>query len=108
MRQEAIYQIPYHDWDFSYIGETKRSFSIRKHLAEIRHLQFDESALTKHVLNNKHSMDWTNAKILDFKLDFKKRRFIDYWIVFHSPNPQHYEWYATWQIPKHLFGTTQL
>ena len=51
MRQGAVYQIPCHDCDFSYIGETKRSFSIRKkeHLADIRHLRFDESALTKHV-----------------------------------------------------------
>ena len=33
-----VYQIPCHDCDFSYIGETKRSFSIRKkeHLADIR------------------------------------------------------------------------
>ena len=44
MRQGAIYLIPCHDCDFSYIGETKRSFSIRKkeHLADIRHLQFDK------------------------------------------------------------------
>ena len=43
MRQGAVYQIPCHDCDFSYIGETKRSFSIRKkeHLADIRHLRFD-------------------------------------------------------------------
>ena len=48
MRQEAVYQIPCHNGDFSYIGETKRIFSIRKkeHLADIRHLQFDKSALT--------------------------------------------------------------
>ena len=38
MRQGAVYQIPCHDCDFSYIGQTKRSFSIRKkeHLADIR------------------------------------------------------------------------
>ena len=78
MRQGAVYQIPCHGCDFSYIGETKRSFSIHKkeHLADIRHLRFDKSALTEHVFGNEHSMDWTNAKILDFELDFTKRRFI--------------------------------
>ena len=38
-------------------------FSIRKkeHLADIRHLRFDKSALTKHVFVNEHSMDWINS-----------------------------------------------
>ena len=71
-----------------YIGETKRSFSIRKkeHLADIRHLRFDKSALTKHVFDNEHSMDWTNAKILDFELDFTKRRFIESYFINQIPN----------------------
>ena len=88
MRQGAVYQIPCHDCDFSYIGETKRSFSIRKkeHLADIRHQRFDKSALTKHVFDNEHSMDWTNAKILDFKLDFTKRRFIESYFINQIPN----------------------
>ena len=88
MRQGAVYQIPCHDCDFSYIGETKRSFSIRKkeHLADIRHLRFDKSALTKHVFDNEHSMDWTNAKILDFELDFTKRRFIESYFINQIPN----------------------
>ena len=78
MRQGTIYKIPSDDCEFSYIGETKRTFSIRKkeHLADIRHLRFDKSALTKHVIDNKHFINWVNAKILDFQLDFTKRQFI--------------------------------
>ena len=70
------------------IGETKRSFSIRKkeHLADIRRLRFDKSALTKHVFDNERSMDWTNAKILDFELDFTKRRFIESYFINQIPN----------------------
>ena len=34
----------------------------KEHLADIRHLLFDKSVLTKHVFDNEHSMDWTNAK----------------------------------------------
>ena len=88
MRQGAVYQIPCHDCDFSYIGETKRSFPIckKEHLADIRHLRFDKSALTKHVFDNEHSMDWTNAKILDFELDFTKRRFIESYFINQIPN----------------------
>ena len=39
------------------------------------------SALTKHVFDNEHSMDWTNVKILDFELDFTKRRFIESYFI---------------------------
>ena len=88
MRQGAVYQIPCHDCDFSNIDETKRSFSIRKkeHLSDIRHLWFDKSALTKHVFDSEHSMDWTTAKILDFELDFTKRWFIELYFINQIPN----------------------
>ena len=88
MQQGAVYQTPCHNCYFSYIGETKRSFSIRKreHLADIWHLQFYKSALTKHVFDNERSMDWTNAENLDFKLDFTKRRFLESYFISQIPN----------------------
>ena len=88
MRQGAVYQIPCHDCDFAYIGETKHSFSIHKkeHLADIRHLRFNKSALIKHVFDNKHSIDWTNGKTLDFELDFTKRQFIELYFINQIPN----------------------
>ena len=60
MRQGAIYQIPCHDCDFSCIGETKRSFSIRKkeHSANIWHLRFDKSALTKYCMFSTTNIPW--------------------------------------------------
>ena len=41
MRQGAVYQIPCYYCGFSHIGETKRSFFIRKkeHLEDIQHLR---------------------------------------------------------------------
>ena len=55
-------------------------------LADIRHLQFDNSALIKHVFDNEHFMDRTNAKILDFKLDFTKHWFIQLYFINEIPN----------------------
>ena len=49
----------------------------KEDLADIHHLPFDKSPLNKHVFDNEHSMNWTNAKILDFELDFAKRRFVE-------------------------------
>ena len=64
-----------------------KSSQVRKkeHLADIQHLRFDKSALTKHVFDNEYSMDWTNAKILDFELDFTKRRFIESYFINQIP-----------------------
>ena len=62
-------------------GGWSASFSI-----DIRHLRFDKSALTKHVFDNEHSVDWANAKILNFELDFAKRRFIESYFINQIPN----------------------
>ena len=53
---------------------TKQTFSI------------SESTLTKHVFDNEHSMDWTNAKILDFELDATKHRLIESYFMNQVPN----------------------
>ena len=45
------------------------------------------SALTKHVFDNEHSLDWTNAKIFNFDLDFTKRRFIASYFINEISNP---------------------
>ena len=88
MRQGAVYKISGHDCDFPHIDETNRSFSIHKkeHLADIPHLRLDKTALTKHVFDHYHSVDWTNAKILNFELDFTKRRFIESYFINQIPN----------------------
>ena len=87
-RQRAIYQIPCHHCDFSYIDETKR-FSISKkteHSTHIQHLRFCTSALTKYVFDNEHSMICSNHKILDFELHFTKRRLIKSYFINQIPN----------------------
>ena len=38
------------------------------------------------MLDNEHFMDWTNAKILDFELDFTKSRFIESYFINQIPN----------------------
>ena len=58
--------------------------TLRSHSAST--VRFDKSALTKHVLDNEHSMDWTKAKIPDFELEFTKRRFIESYFVNQIPN----------------------
>ena len=37
------------------------------------------------VLDNEHSISWTNAKIFDFELAFTKRRFIKSYFINQIP-----------------------
>jgi len=50
-------------------------------IADIKHLRFEISALTKHVMDNEHSINWTNAKIIEFELDFTKRQFLESYFI---------------------------
>ena len=85
MRQGVRYQIPCHDCDCRTLAKQNTDFPYPKeeYSADLR---FDKSALTKHVFNNQHSMDWTNANNLDFELGFTKRRFIESYFSNQIPN----------------------
>ena len=64
----------------------KMNYTLTQKLADFRHLRFDKSALTKHVFDNEHSINWTKVKILNFDLDFTKRRFIESYFINQIPN----------------------
>ena len=38
------------------------------------------------IFDNKHSISWTIAKILDIELDFTKRRYIKSYFINQSPS----------------------
>ena len=57
----------------------------KEHFADMRHLQFNKSALIEYIFDNEHFMDWTNAKILDFEFDFTKCRFMSHIALTKSP-----------------------
>ena len=52
--------VPCRNCDQRYIGETKRCLETRhkEHLADVKHRRFDRSALTRHVFDVGHSIDW--------------------------------------------------
>jgi len=59
--------IPCHDCHKRYIGETKRCVETRhkEQMADVKHRRFDKSALTRHVFNLGHSMDWQQLKVFE-------------------------------------------
>ena len=94
-RQGAIYQIPRKDCNMVYTGETKRSFETRKkeHIRDIRNAQSKPAnikdnitALCKHAFNLHHDIGLNNSQILEFKTDYRKRRFIESCFINNVPN----------------------
>ena len=69
--------------DTPVIGETKTFLETRhkEHMAEVKHRRFDRSALTRHVFDLDHSLDWQQSKVLEFDCDFQKCHFIESYYI---------------------------
>ncbi len=87
---ELIYQIPCHNCDKSYIGETGRLFKTRleehqrdvdnapdeiftRNTRKLSQSTMNKSALTDHVQQENHVINWQEAKVVD-KECHKRRR----------------------------------
>ena len=83
----VVYQIPCRDCTGIYIGETGWAYKTRlaehkrdlrpEYLAKVDDNNFNKkTTLVKHVITKDHQVDWDHSKILTFKTDFTKRRFL--------------------------------
>jgi len=50
-------------------------------MADVKYRRFDRSALTRHIFDLGHSMDWQQSQVLEFECDFHKRRFIESYYI---------------------------
>ena len=65
-KRGMVYQISCRDYNAMYVGETGRSFRTRKreHVDEVKTFNTKKSALTQHVMDFDHGIDWDDIKIL--------------------------------------------
>jgi hypothetical protein len=87
---DCVYQIPCHSCEKVYIGETGRLFGTRldehkKDASTVRDIKFTranrkestteqhKSAITDHIAQENHTIDWDSAKIIDKDTDKQKR-----------------------------------
>jgi len=63
----VVYKITCKDCDASYVGQTKRQLHTRlnEHKLDIKKRTGTHSVISLHQINNNHSFDWDNTKILD-------------------------------------------
>ena len=75
----VVYKIPYGSCPWSYIGETKRSFSTRRkeHIRNTRQCA-KGSNLAKHAWTFDHTIDFNNAEIID-KGNSRIRKTLESW-----------------------------
>ena len=72
----VVYSIPCRDCSSFYIGETGKHLSTRlhQHKEATRRAEVDKSAVSEHVWNNNHNIDWANVSIIDRDSQIISRR----------------------------------
>ena len=75
-----VYRIPCQDCDWSYVGETARTLSVRvsEHKRAVRNLS-TSSEIANHSFHLDHRINWEAAEILDREPNCQKRLFKEAW-----------------------------
>ena len=75
-RTIVVYKINCLNYEFSYVGQTKRKLKtrIKEHKVYIRRSTSEMSVVSRHQLNEMHELDWDNVRILDTQQSLFKRR----------------------------------
>ncbi|XP_039311305.1 uncharacterized protein LOC120359071 [Solenopsis invicta] len=71
----VVYKLNCNDCNASYVGQTKRKLKtrIKEHVNNIKLETAKISVISEHRLQQNHSIDWKNVKILDFEPNYHKR-----------------------------------
>ena len=88
VRKGAVYEIPCGGCEQRYIGETKRCLASRKkeHIRDCQRNDATKTALSKHVCETSHEVDWQNANVLEFENGYHKRVFLESFHINSKPN----------------------
>ena len=96
-KRGAIYKIPCKDCSNVYVGETGRCFNTRlsEHKRDLKPINLaklkeddlnKKTALVKHCFNCEHRIDFGNFEILDYNIDYDKRKFLESFCINNAKN----------------------
>ena len=96
-KRGAIYKIPCKDCSNVYVGETGRCFNTRlsEHKRDLKPINLaklkeddlnKKTALVKHCFNCEHRIDFGNFEILDYNIDYDKRKFLESLYINNTKN----------------------
>ena len=82
-KRGLVYQISSRDRNAAYVGETECNIRTRKreHVDAIKTFNTKKSALSQHVMDFDHSIDWDNAKILKSEPHVYRRRIAESFLI---------------------------
>lgn len=74
-KSNLVYKIPCNDCDGVYIGQTKRYLQKRiyEHTVDIKKPPNQQTALTKHAIDNNHTFNFDNVRVACNESNYKKR-----------------------------------
>ena len=93
----AIYKIPCKDCSNVYVGKTGRCFHtcLSEHKRDLKPINLaklkendlnKKTALVKHCFNCEHRIDFGNFEILDYNIDYDKRKFLESLYINNTKN----------------------
>ena len=74
-QQGMVYKIFCHDYEATYIGQTKRKLQTRvlENHSDINKTLGSPSVTSNHRVTHNHDFEWNNVKILDFVPSYNKK-----------------------------------
>ena len=87
LEKSGVYQINCKDCNFKYIGQTRRNFNIRfdEHMAKYKNNNLS-SNVAKHLLENNHSSEKADLKILHYEKNGRRLTFLESFEIKKSLN----------------------
>ena len=82
-----VYEVPCHDCDYDYVGETGRT--LKKRLAEHKQAvrRFDENnGIAVHVHQHDHHIGWESARVVENETLYWRRRVMEAIRINSHPN----------------------
>ena len=82
-KRGLVFQISCRDCNAVYVGETGRSVRTRQreHADAVKTFNTEKSALSRHVMDFNHRIDWDNVKILKSESHAYKRRVAESFLI---------------------------
>ena len=82
-KSRLVYKIPCADYEFVYVGQTKRDFKSRvaEHKRAVKNVEPEKSALCEHLMLFDHCINWKESTVLKYVYSYLRRLIAESWFI---------------------------